>query len=69
MTNFSGLSLLAHRQAFINARRNTRSSMESLKNKAGDYYEHHQHLINVYSEIIETLDVAIKDAEYIGQGV
>lgn len=67
--NFSGLALGVKKQELMIGRKNVRSSMNSLDNKLSDYYEHHQHLINVYSDMIDTLDEAIKDAETIGQGV
>ena len=50
-------------------RTNMCSSMDAIKDKGSDYYEHHQHMINTYERIIDILDYAIESSENIGKGV
>ena len=69
MDNFSGIALSVEKTSLQKRIGSLRSSMELLKNKQSDYYEHHQHLINTYKEMIEVIDRAIEDSQDIGRGI
>ena len=66
MNNFSKISLKSRKIELMQATTKIRESLEILTNRSSEYAEHHQHLINTYSEMIETLDDAIKYSEIIG---
>ena len=67
--NFSRISLEGRKAEIVSARNSIRKSLDLISDKTSDYAEHHQHLINVYSEIIVHLNVAIIDSNSIGEGV
>jgi len=69
MNNFSKITLEPMRAKLVEVRISVRRSLERLSNKTGDFAEHHQHLINTYSEMIHSIDVAIFESESIGKGV
>ena len=69
MDNFSDIALSAEKVSLRKKIGLLRKSMELLKNKQSDYYEHHQHLINTYKEIMEVIDQGINDSQDIGRGI
>lgn len=66
MDNFTKISLSPRKNDLVNASIIIRKSMAVLSDQASDYAEHHQHLINTYSLMIDVIDRAIEDSETIG---
>jgi len=69
MDNFSDIALSKEKVSLRKRIHSLRVSMDSLKNKDTEYYEHHQHLINTYSEMMIVIDAAIIESEDICCGV
>jgi len=69
MENFSDIILSAEKVSLRKRIRSLRVSMDSLKNKDTEYYEHHQHLINTFDEMNDLIDNAITESQSIGVGV
>lgn len=69
MDNFSDIALSAEKVSLRKRIASLRKSMDSLKNKDTDYYEHHRHLINTYNKMTVVIDEAIEDSQTIGIGV
>jgi|ETNvirome_6_1000_1030641.scaffolds.fasta_scaffold00894_7 hypothetical protein len=69
MDNFTQINLEPKKAQLVQSKINVRKSLEMLSDRTTDYAEHHQHLINTYSDIIDVIDQAIKESETIGCGV
>ncbi len=69
MENFSDLILSEEKAGLRKQINSLRKNMDSLKNKGGEYYEHHQHLINVFNEMLVTVDCGLADSHEIGKGL
>lgn len=69
MDNFSDIALSAEKVSLRKRIASLRKSMSSLKNKDTEYYEHNQHLINTYNEILIVIENAITESQRIGVGV
>ena len=69
MDNFSDIALSEEKVKFRKRIASLRASMDLIKDKDGEYYEHHQHLINTFNEITSVIDAAIIESEGIGYGV
>lgn len=68
MTNYSDIALSEEVVRFRKKVSSLRESMGLLKDKHSDYYEHHQHLINTYKEIIGVIHEAIAESKSVGKG-
>lgn len=69
MENFSDIALSAEKVSLRKRIHSLRVNMELLQNKDSEYYEHHQHLVNTYSEMMTVIDAAIIESEDIGSGI
>ncbi len=69
MENFSDIVLSEEKVSLRKRINSLRKNMDSLKNKDTEYYEHHQHLINVFNEMLATVDCGITDSHDIGSGI
>ncbi len=67
--NFTKATLEPRKADLIKARISVRKSLDGLSDNTTDYAEHHQHLINTYSEMIRSIDRAIHESSTIGTGV
>ena len=68
MTNLSGISFRELKLDIKRRRNNVRKSLDALEYKDSTYAEHHQHLINVYTEIMNTIERGLIDSEEVGEG-
>ena len=68
MDNFSDIVLSKEKVSLRKRIHSLRVNMDSLKDKSTDYAEHHQHLINTFTEMMETIDSAIYESQDIGRG-
>jgi len=69
MDNFSDIALSEERVRLRKKITSLRKSMDILQDKHSEYYEHHQHLINTYNEMIMSIDYAIEESQSIGKGI
>ncbi len=69
MENFSEITIRIKKQELEKARRSVRKSLNMLADRTSDYAEHHQHVINTLSEMIEAADNGMKESASIGTGV
>ena len=69
MDNFTKITLDPRKTELIKARGSVRKSFELLRDKTTHFAEHHYHLINAYSDMIDIIDRAIVESKDIGQGL
>lgn len=69
MDNLTRITLAPLKTQLIKSKNSVRRSLEILENQDGKYAEHHQLLINGYSELIELIGKISTNADRIGEGI
>ncbi len=69
MDNFTRITLAPLKTQLIESKKSVRHSLNILKNHETEYAEHHQLLINGYSELIDLIGKISTNADRIGEGI
>ena len=65
MANYTRITLLNARRRIARDRSSLANSLELLQDNKSTYAAHHRYCIDIYDDLIETLDTAITDSESI----